>query len=665
MHIKFLVICEGVMLVILSLVGIKNGFRTYSNFKAQDAAAVALDELQLGRFSHARDALEVAVATRPDYDEGRIALLYAALYVPKPEESLIKEMVEQLLALNDQAGRSTEAAFTANAVMRIRQARKSKTKAEKIKLLRAADEELKKAGKSTDSRGNNYVNRGIVTFMLFRETRSPVYLESAAGFLSKAQLDKDISINSLYPLSFTEGLLMFEQGRDRSALDRMQRSMELDPTGENGITNLALAYARRLRSKTLTSEQKLAVLQETQNLVKSDNPAHYALLSAEGTAFFDLEEWANAGSRFQTVVHFYKDRSAGIANGAAVNYVRTQRLTNIQPESPIANAVDALLKALEKEDLTPRNEAKINNMLGLCKEAGYPFGIGTPKPLETAEYYYREARRIDPTFWASTRNLGASHQRRNEWKEALGYYKESMKAKKQPDLASAVKLFSTPPQIVGPPTVSSAMSVVPGEKGATRFKFPALLVGVLPSYPGRIEKESSKISINNIPQPYWKFVSDHNLIVVSREELDDGVHKLKGEFLDAGGNKRVFEWVFTVDQIDPSVESVSPATDSVINAGTVFRVTLKEDTSGLDFATLKVSFFRPQLGTRESKIISYGAFQYDAAIIKQYSRQKVTGRQFKFMLPPKIPAGKVRIAISFRDRAGRGGKAAYNYDLKN
>jgi hypothetical protein len=665
MQIKIVVIIEAIFLVILSLVGIKNGFKAYTNFTAENAVAVAIDELQIGRYTHARDALEATVAARPDYEEGHIALLYAALNVPKPEDATIKALAEELLAMNDGAGKTAEAAHTATAVIRIRQAKKSKTRDEKFKLLIAADQALKKAGAATESRANNYVSRGIVNFMLYKETRRPDYLKSSAAFMAKAQLNKDISINSLYPLAFTEGLLMFEQGRDRSALERMRRSMELDPTGENGITNLALAYARRLRSKTLTKEQKLAILQETQNMVKSDNPAHYALLSAEGTTFFDLEEWENASRRFHDVVYHHKDRSAGIANGAAVDLVRSRRLLNIQPEKPVANAVDALLEALDKDDLTPRHEAKIINMLGLCKEAGYPFSIATPKPLETAEFYYREARRIDPTFWASMRNLGASHQRRNEWKDALRYYKESSKAKKQPDLARAVKLFMTPPQIAAPPSISSALSVVPGEKGATRSKFPALLLGVLPSYPGRIEKESSKISINGIPQPFWKFVSDHNIILVSREELGDGNHKLKAEFSDAGGNKRVFDWDFSVDLIDPSIENMSPETDSFINAGTVFKVTLKADTSGSDFSFLKVSFSRPHLGTRKTKIILSGVFQYDATSIKQYSRQKVSARQFKFMLPPKMPAGKVRISMSFKDRSGRAGKAVYNYDLKD
>lgn len=664
MQLKIVVISEAVLLVILSLVGIRNGFKAYSNFRAESAVAVALDELQIGRFTHARDALEAVKAARPDYVEGRIALLFASLNVPQPEEATIKELAEELLAMNDVTGKSVEAAHTATAVMRIRQAKDATTPNEKVKLLIAAEQALKQAGTATESRANNYVSQGIVSFMLFKETDSPEYLQSAAAFLAKAQLDKDISINSLYPLSFTEGLLLFEQGRDRSALDRMRRSMELDPTGENGITNLALAYARRLRSKTLTRDQKMAILQETQNMVKADSLAHYALKSAEATAFFDLGEWSSAESWFNDVVNRYKDRSAGLANVAAVQYVRTRRLENIEPEKPIANAVDALLKALEKKDLTPRNEAKINNMLGLCKEAGYPFGIATPKPLETAEYYYREARRIDPTFWASTRNLGASYQKKNEWKESVSYYKESSKAKKDSDLSRAVNLFSTPPQIAAPPPISSALPVVPGERGATQLKFPAFLLGVLPSYPGRIEKESSKIKIDGIPQPFWDFVSDHNIIVVSREELGDGLHKFDGEFVDAGGNKRVFEWEFAVDLIDPSIESMSPAVDSVINAGTVFKVALKEDTSGVDFSALKVSFVRPQLGNRDTKIILNGVFQYDAISIKQYARQKVSTREFQFMLPTDLPDGNVLLSIAFKDQSGREGKAEYNYNLK-
>jgi len=653
MKYKIAAITEGLILSILVLVIIFSGLRALSNWTAGTAASRGLDLVQFGQYEAAKKKFEDAVAARPDYIPGLQALLHLSLYSDPPDEKVAKDTADKLLSLTGGKGQEAAAAHMALGALKVQKAEKERDAEKRIALLKAADSEFRKANAADPDCAETFVNRGILAYVLYLQTEAKPDLAAAVKFLTMARSRPSISIHALYPLAATYGQLLYAQGRQRTALDELRKAMELDPTQGEGLTNLAIAYAYRLSSEAVTLEEKRAMLQVVEGLLPEDNPAYFLFQSAIGSAYFDLDRYGDVRSLFMRLASKFPEEGSAIANVAAAEYARLKRAVNPKPEGPIANAVDALTSALdEKKKISPRNKAKCLNLLALCIREGYPFRrTKNPKRLFSAEYYLREAVRLDPSFWAAARNLGVMHQQKNEWRDALKYYKLSLPARKtQVDLDRAIKKFETPPQIMSPPTYSSAMTVIPGQRGISMDKFPAMLIGVQPSYPGKIEKDATKISIDGAPQPYWEFITNNDIAIVSKDPLEDGLHKLEAKLVDAGGNQRSFLWPFVVDLEDPTIVYRSPEPGATVHSATVFTVEM-EDSSGIDLKSVEVTVGRA--GGASMRIIGEGAYQYDMMEIKKFRKAKLEASRFQFTLPKGFLTGSIRIGVKFNDNSGR------------
>lgn len=666
MKYKIAALIEGAILCILVLIIIFSGLRALSNWTAGTAASRGLDLIQFGKYEAAKKRFEAAVETRPDYIPGLQALLHLSLYSDPPDEKGAKDTADKLLSLTGQKGQQAAAAYLALGALKVREAEKARDAETRIELLKAADSVFRKANSADPDCAETFVNRGILAYVLYLQTQDQPDLAAAVKFLTMARSKPSISIHALYPLAATYGQLLYAQGRQRTALDELQKAMELDPTQGEGLTNLAIVYAYRLSSEAVTLEEKGAMLQVVEGLLPEDNPAYFLFQSAVGSAYFDLDRYGDATSLFTKLATTFPEEGSAAANVGACEYARFKRSVNQgKPAGPISNAVDALSSALdEKKKISPRNKAKSLNLLALCIREGYPFrGTKNPKNLFSAEYYLREAVRLDPSFWGAPRNLGIMHQQKNEWRDALKYYKLSLPARKtQVDLDRAIKKFETPPQIMSPPAYASAMTVIPGEKGISRDKFPAMLLGVQPSYPGKIEKDATKISIDGAPQPYWEFITNNDIVIVSKDPLEDGLHRLEAKLVDAGGNVRPFLWAFVVDLKDPVITYRQPEPDQNVHPETVFTFEM-DDSSGIDFRTVGVAVGRVGGGGASVRIISEGEYQYDMMAIKKYRKDKLDAKRVQFMLPKGFLAGSVAISVSFNDNSGRsyGGE---NWQLK-
>ena len=658
MKFKIAIAAEGLLLCYLVLTSISSLFGTLANFRATKAAALGLDLVQLDKPESARLQFEDAVAARSDFQGGYQALLHLYLSTDSPDEEAAQKTADKLLALTGKKGRSAAAAYMALGVIKVREAMATDDQSQKVELLKAADLEFRRASERADPESaESFVNRGIVNFMIYKELKQQPYLTRSALLLDTAKRKRAISVHALYPLTFVRGNVLFEQGRRQSSLAEMARCQELDPAQGRGLTNLAVAHAHTLMSPVLSAEQKRALLQQVEKLVDESNPAYYLLRCAIGATYFEVGRYDDAVSLFRSLSTKYKDKGSALANLGAVLYAHFKRSVNQnKPARPISDAVDALYAAEAKDDLGPRERAKCWNILALCKREGYPFPKETkePKQLYSAEYCLRKAIQLDKTYWAAPRNLGILHQLKKEWKDALRYYRLSLDANKaQVDLDRAVRQFESPPQIMNPREYTSAMSVIPGSRGITQKRFAAMLLAVRPSYPGKIDKDSTKLTIDGKPQAYWEFISDNDILLVVRDPLADGVHKLVALFEDAGGNRKDLTWEFVVDLNNPIIKSRKPAGEEPATTASTFEVVLW-DSSGINLKSIGVTVSRPTSGsTRPLTVIRSGEYQYDMLPLKQFRGDRVKSERIQFTLPKGFIAGDSVIAIQFSDQSRR------------
>jgi tetratricopeptide (TPR) repeat protein len=653
MKYRIAALVEGIILCVLVLAIIFSGLRTLSNWRAAGVATQGLDLAHLKKYEQAKEKFQAAVAARPDYLPGLQALLHLNLYGKTPNEKAVTDTADRLLSLTGGKGQRAAAAYLALGALKARKAEEQADAAQRIEVLKAAEAEFRKATEADDKCAEALVNRGILSYLLFRETNDNRDLAAAGVFLDQAKKSTSISIHALYPLAATCGQILFAQGRHMTALEELRIAMELDPTQSEGLTNLAIAYAQRLTAPGITLEAKAAMLQEVESLVTEDNPAYFVLQSAIGTAYFDLGRYGDSTNIFTRLATKFEKEGSAVGNVAASEYARLKRAVNPKPAEPIAAAVDALTVALSRE-LSPRNRAKCLNLMGLCIQEGYPFrSTQNPKKVYSSEYYLREAVRLDTTFWAASRNLGIMHQRANEWKEALNCYRMSLEAKKtQVDVDRAVKKFESPPQIMSPPEYASAMTVILGKRGITKEKFPAMLIGVQPSYPGKVEKDLTRILIDGQLQLFWVFITNNDIVIVAKDPLEDGLHQLEATFVDAGGNSRALQWAFVVDLNDPVISYRHPEPEATVHPDTVFTLQM-EDSSGIDYKTVEIGVGRSGAAAAAAKIISAGEYQYDMREAKKFRKDNVDAARIQFMLPKATATGAIFISVKFNDNSGR------------
>ncbi|MBI2193865.1 MAG: hypothetical protein HYU36_17955 [Planctomycetes bacterium] len=650
---------ELAIALILLMVSFKFGTTSYEHWEASRAALRGLNLIALREFPAAKEQFENAIRTRSDYVGAHEGLLYLAM-VSKPADTKgAKTHANDILTLTDRKGPRAAGAYIAYGVLKTREAAEAKTPADRVRLLDAAEVEFQNAQKADPDNADAWINRGILE-LIRKDWVNPdapqPHLQAAFEAFSKARNCRSVCVLGLYPQTAALGRLYFERNEHLRALEEMAKSAELDPEGVGGLTNYGVAYGLRLINPGLAEDQKRAMLQKVDKLIPATNPAHYFLQCCVGSVYFSIQRFEESKLAYSQLANDHRERGTAFAGLAALTFYRYQQGANkgIKDE-PISTTFNLLHLAESKGDLTPGQQAWCYNVMALCRREGYPFPTtNDPKPVQSPEYYLRKAIELDPNFWIASRNLGVLHQEKSEWKDALLNYRLSDKANPaQEEIRKAIKTFEEPPQVSTPQLYPKTVTTDPDEMGITTLEVPAFLVTVQPSYPGKVERDATRIWIDNTQQTYWEFLTDNQILVLSQESLLDGKHEFRGEFVDAGANVRPLSWPFAVDLAPPSARFLEPKGDDLPDSKAAFLLELEDSASRVEFSTFNLRIQGSGTTARVVDTVKKGAFQYDMPPLKLFKADKVKASPVKFMLPASFPPeGEFDLFLEVRDRAG-------------
>ena len=659
---------EILILCILVVVALGKGLRVYSNWKAHSAAVKGINLIELGKDAVAREQFKKVAKARPLSPVGHQSLLYLALKKDPIDNKEVKTYANTLLKLTGKAGHKAAAAHIAFGILEGNKALKARNSQEALKLLDAADRHFRNAYKADPDSADASGNRGIVSLLRFNHRKDKKYLEAAYKYFERdLKKAKSISFHMLYPLTAATGRLYFEWNQPGRALDEMTKSAEMDLSQTDGLTNLAIAYSRRLQSAALSENQKRALIQKAVKVIPTENPAYMLLNLTIGKALFEMGQFGEANQYFGQVENQFEDHAMPSVNKGAYEFVTFQRSVNrSRPLGPVSTAFKFLYAAVyEKKHITPEAKSWCLNLMAYCCELGYPFTKKNAKPVEAKSYYLLEALRLDPSNWAAARNLGILHQRNKEWKEALQYYLQSIRYKPTQDAINrAIRQFQEKPRIVLPPFAPPILRAIPEERGITTDELPGFIVTVRPSYPGKLDIEATRIWIDETPQKSWKFVTDNDLVIVTQQSLEDGPHLLKAKFVDAGGNIRDFVWEFAIDLNPPMAKFSSLKEGANVHPEKVFRLDLSDTASGVDYKSIII--YLDPVNTKSvptSRIVNKGQYVYDMHSIKHYKKEKIKKSRIDFTLPPRRPEGSYKITVEVKDNAGRRLKSIFMFQL--